>query len=241
MNWKPKDIIINEKVKNDPVTINILEKCEGSTVCYVKSGLARDIIKASSVFDKAETMLDKILAGKQVLYIAPATDIVDIFTMPDDRMVCPHFDRLKLASNGCFYQCDWCYLKLTYRAAGYPVRLRLDPIVPFPGWKDAYALIKDIFAKIFLERITIGTLRFEEGFYNMRNRLLKPELSPYLDDMVPMFPPKLFPGTQNRKPANIALQKTKEPIYSDLLLARSGNIQSARLPYARNQQQYGKG
>ena len=62
-------------------------------------------------------MLDKILAGKQVVYIAPATNVVDVFTMPDDRMMCPHFDRLKLASNGCFYQCDWCYLKLTYRAA----------------------------------------------------------------------------------------------------------------------------
>ena len=60
----------------------------------------------------------------------PATDVVDTFTMPDDRMICPHFDRLKLASNGCFYQCDWCYLKLTYRAA-FPfitVRVQYDKI-----------------------------------------------------------------------------------------------------------------
>jgi spore photoproduct lyase len=37
---------------------------------------------------------------------------------------------LKLASNGCFYQCDWCYLKLTYRAA-FPfitVRVQYDKI-----------------------------------------------------------------------------------------------------------------
>ena len=75
-------------------------------------------------------MLDKILAGKQVVYIAPATSVVDVFTMPDDRMICPHFDRLKLASNGCFYQCDWCYLKLTYRAA-FPfitIRAQYDKI-----------------------------------------------------------------------------------------------------------------
>jgi len=75
-------------------------------------------------------MLDKILAGKQVVYIAPATNVVDVFTMPDDRMICPHFDRLKLASNGCFYQCDWCYLKLTYRAA-FPfiaIRAQYDKI-----------------------------------------------------------------------------------------------------------------
>ena len=75
-------------------------------------------------------MLDKILLGKQVVFISPATQAVDTFTMPDDRMVCPHFERLKLASNGCFYQCDWCYLKLTYRAA-FPfitVRVQYDRI-----------------------------------------------------------------------------------------------------------------
>jgi spore photoproduct lyase len=75
-------------------------------------------------------MLNKILLGKQVVYLAPAMDTVDTFTMPDDRMVCPHFERLKLASNGCFYQCDWCYLKLTYRAA-FPfitVRVQYDRI-----------------------------------------------------------------------------------------------------------------
>jgi spore photoproduct lyase len=62
--------------------------------------------------------------------VAPPGDAVDVFTMPDERMVCPHFDHLKLASNGCFYRCDWCYLKLTYRAA-YPfitVRAGLEVI-----------------------------------------------------------------------------------------------------------------
>jgi len=61
-------------------------------------------------------MPDKILWGKQVVYIAPATDVMDVFSMPDDQMVCPHFERLKLASNGCFYRSEWCCLKLTYRA-----------------------------------------------------------------------------------------------------------------------------
>jgi hypothetical protein len=64
------------------------------------------------------------------VFISLAQSVVDVFTMPDDRMVCPHFERLKLASNGCFYQCDWCYLKLTYRAA-FPfvtVRVQYDEI-----------------------------------------------------------------------------------------------------------------
>ncbi len=32
---------------------------------------------------------------------------------------------------------------------GYPVRIRLDPIVPFEGWQEAYSeTIKQIFSKI---------------------------------------------------------------------------------------------
>ena len=267
-------------------------------------------------------MLNKILAGKKVLYVAPAPDdTVDEFTIPDDRMICPHFTRLKLASNGCFFRCDWCYLKLTYRAqfpyitvranypkifsqivrrtetsrtpvifntgeladslalehltgaarafiprvanlvhtwlfmltktsrvnqilnlhhrgrtiltwsinapkvsrkfeigapsfkkrltaarrvqeAGYPLRLRLDPIVPINGWKKAYKeTIHEIFDNVSPERITLGTLRFEEGFFNIRNSIFTTgkDLPQYLDKMKPMFPPKIFPGSDRPK------------------------------------------
>ena len=116
--WKPKEIIVHEKTKKDPVTDQVLERCKGVPVKYVRSGNRKEIVAASDVLSSAnQTMIDKILAGKTVLYIAPANNVVDLFTTPDDRMMCPHFERLKLASNGCFYQCDWCYLKLTYRAA----------------------------------------------------------------------------------------------------------------------------
>jgi len=319
--WKPKEIIVHEKIRNDPVTDHVLERCKGIPIKYVKNGTAKEIVAASDVLSSAkQTMLDKILAGKTVLYIAPANNAVDLFTMPDDRMMCPHFERLKLASNGCFYQCDWCYLKLTYRAAfpfitiraqydkikkqltkrlsttrspvmfnsgeladslalehltgaanefvpwfgqaqngylfmltksdnadnildlphnghtvvawsinneavsrkfeigappfierieaakkvqkaGYPIRIRLDPIVPFEGWEEAYKdTIQQIFSKISPERITLGTLRFEEGFYNMRKTIFTtgPELPGFMEKMKPMFLPKLFAG--NKKP-----------------------------------------
>ena len=83
------------------------------------NGKAKNVTNASGILRKAgDTMLDKIVAGKKVLYIAPpSTKIVDEFMMPDNRMLCPHFDRLKFGSNGCPFLCDWCYLKLTYRAA----------------------------------------------------------------------------------------------------------------------------
>lgn len=248
-----------------------------------------------------------------------------------DRTICPHFDRLKLASNGCFYRCDWCYLKLTYRAAfpfitiraqydkikeqlhkrlcktidpvifntgeladslsmehltgaarefipwigntengylfmltksdnvddilnlahnnrtiiawsmnndwvsrkfeieappfeqrlsaavkvqkaGYPVRIRLDPIVPFEGWQEAYSeTIKHIFSKINPERITLGTLRFEEGFYNMRNSIFTtgPDLPNYMENMQPMFPAKKFLRSKKPKSGKYSFTEKK--------------------------------
>jgi spore photoproduct lyase len=320
--WKPKEIIINEKVKNDMATRYFLDQCKGVPVTYVDNGRSTNIVKNSKILQSCgKKMLNQIIAGKQIVYISPAGTAVDLFDMPDDRMLCPHFDRLKLASNGCFYQCDWCYLKLTYRAAfpfitvkaeydkikkqlakrlaqtdspiifnsgeladslamdhltgsgrefipwfgetkngylfmltksdnvddildldhkgrtivawsmnndiiskkfevgapsfnrrlnaavkvqkeGYPLRIRLDPIVPFKGWKEAYAkTIKLIFDKVAPERITIGTLRFEKGFYNMRQTIFTtgPELPEILDTMEPMFEPKIFAGLKNPK------------------------------------------
>jgi spore photoproduct lyase len=317
--WKPNEIIVHDSVKDDPATLHFLNQCENVPVKYVHDGRAASVIKASSTLSECGSkMLDMIIAGKKVVYISPATNVVDQFEMPDNRMLCPHFDRLKLASNGCYYQCDWCYLKLTYRAAfpfisvkvqydriknqilkrlnqtsapvmfnsgeladslamdhltgagkefipwfgntengylfmltksdnvdgildldhkghtkvtwsmnnpmvsrkyeigapsfdrrlnaaqkvqtaGYPLRIRLDPIVPFDGWQKAYSeTVKQIISKVSPERITLGTLRFEKGFYNMRNSIFTTgtELKSYLDGMIPMFEPKLFPGTK---------------------------------------------
>jgi len=320
--WKPKEIVVHQSVSDDPVAKYFLSQCPGVPVRYVNSGRAQDVVSASEILQKAgSAMLDKIITGKQVVFIAPAGTAVDTFTMPDNRMACPHFERLKLAANGCFYQCDWCYLKLTYRAAfpfitvraeydkikkqitkrlekssvpiifnsgeladslsmehltgagrefipwfrqtkngslfmltksdnvddildlphnsrtiiawsmnnemvsrkfevgapsferrleaarkvqaaGYPVRIRLDPIVPFEGWREAYLkTIGKIFEKLDPERVTIGTLRFEKGFYNMRHSIFTtgPELPCLMEKMQPMFAPKIFSGSKTPK------------------------------------------
>jgi spore photoproduct lyase len=85
--------------------------------------------------------------------------------------------------------------------SGYCVRVRLDPIVPFDGWKEGYAeTIKRVFNTLSPETVTIGTLRFEEQFYKMRDTLLgSPELKSYLDEMEPMFEPRLFVGKKRPK------------------------------------------
>jgi spore photoproduct lyase len=336
--WKPKEIIVNEKVSNDPITAYFIQQCPDVPVKYIDTGIAKDVVNKSEILSSTgDSMLDKILAGKQVVYIAPATNVVDVFTMPDDRMMCPHFDRLKLASNGCFYQCDWCYLKLTYRAAfpfitiraqydhikeqiqknlirtnapvmfnsgeladslsmehltragrefipwfgnsdngylfmltksdnvdhildlqhnehtviawsmnneivskkfeigapsfrrrleaarkvqnsGYPIRVRLDPIVPFEGWQMAYKeTIEKIFSMISPERITLGTLRFEEGFYRMRNSIFTSgyDLPDFMETMQPMFPAKNFPGLKRPKSGKYSFsEKIRTEIFS---------------------------
>lgn len=314
--WKPSEIIIDRRVEDDPVTRSIIKKCPSVPIKFVSNSRGSDVVAVSDILSNAgNTMLEKILAGKQVLFVAPpSNNTVDEFEMTDDRILCPHFERLKYASNGCFYQCDWCYLKLTYRAAypfitvradydriikqlekrlsnspgpiifnsgemadslalehltgagqkfipwfggtengclfmltksdnvddilnlphnghtivawsmnnesvsrkfeigappflrrlnaaqkvqdvGYPVRVRLDPIVPFDGWQKAYAkTVKIIFENIRPERITLGTLRFEKGFYDQRNSIFTsgPELPAILEGMQPMFESKLM-------------------------------------------------
>lgn len=128
--WKPEEIIINTEVRDDAVTRRVVKACPDVPVQYVTSSRPDAVVAASKVLGGAEGLLETILAGKEVLFVAPPGHAVDVFKMPDDRMVCPHFERVKLAANGCFYRCDWCYLKLTYRAA-FPfitVRAGLDTI-----------------------------------------------------------------------------------------------------------------
>jgi len=260
--------------------------------------------------------------------------------MPDDRMLCPHFDRLKLASNGCFYQCDWCYLKLTYRAnqpyitirvqydeikrqiqnricestlpimfnsgeladslslehltgamrefipffgqsrngyiflltksdnvdcildiphnghsiitwsmnnddvsrkyeigapgferrleaaykvqqAGYPLRIRIDPVVPFDGWQHAYAdTVARILQKVTPDRITLGTLRFEKGFYTMRRSIFTtgPELPQMMEGMLPMFEPMIFEGSKKPKVGKYSYTEDKRAEIFDFMI-----------------------
>lgn len=315
--WTPQEIIVNERVRGDEVTKRVLERCPGVPVRWVRSARGKDVVAASKILSQAKGgMLDTVLAGKRVLFITSPGQAVDTFEMPDDRMVCPHFARLKLAANGCFYRCDWCYLKLTYRAAfpfisipvdyqriikqlerrlsreagplmfnsgemadslaldhltdasrtfvpwfaksekgrlfmltksdtvdnlldlehnghtvvawsmnapsvsrrfelgapsferrlaaaarvqaaGYPVRVRLDPIVPGEGWREEYAeTIARIFEVLSPERITLGTLRFEPGFWRMRQTIMATgaALLEHMDRMAPMFGPRKIGG-----------------------------------------------
>jgi len=80
--WKPKEIIVHEKVRNDPVTIYFIQQCPGVSVKYTSSGIPKEIVQVFDILSHSGSlMLDKILAGKQVVYIAPATTVVNVFTV----------------------------------------------------------------------------------------------------------------------------------------------------------------
>ena len=41
--WRPKEIIVHETVRDDPVTTRLLNKCPGTPVKYVTRGIATKI------------------------------------------------------------------------------------------------------------------------------------------------------------------------------------------------------
>ena len=47
--WKPKEIIVNKKVKDDPATIRFLDKCQSVPVVYVDNGKSTTIVKIRPV------------------------------------------------------------------------------------------------------------------------------------------------------------------------------------------------
>jgi spore photoproduct lyase len=309
--WTPEEIVIHEDVVEDEVTQRIINKCFGVDKRYVSNGSPEHVREKSFILKAAKQKggyLHQILEGKKVLYIGPpGNDIITPFELDGSRMVCPEFEKLRFSSNGCFYRCEWCYLKATYRTlqnyitayaehnkikkhikkylngtpvlfntgeladslalehltgtarefipwfaeqkngymymltksanvddildlkhgghtilawsinsaeishkfelvappleerleaarkaqeASYPIRIRLDPIVPVLGWQKIYTeTIEQIFKKIQPERITLGTLRFESRFYSNRKNLLSPnsDLSELIENMTPMF------------------------------------------------------
>ncbi len=52
--------------------------------------------------------------------------------------------------------------------AGYEVRVRIDPMVPVPTWRDEYvSLVDDIFSHFTPARVTLGSLRGLQSTINM--------------------------------------------------------------------------
>ncbi len=322
--YKPQEIIVVREIRDNPITRSILSQCPNAPVRIVDSNRPEVIREASHILAGTNGLAEAIHQGKHVLAIGSTTDVIKQFDMPDSRIGCPHFMKLVMATNGCPYNCTWCYLRLTYRdlypcivvriryehitkkieryvrkisvptifnmgelqdglalehltggaqvlipffgqlengylfiltksdnvesilrlqhnghtfvcwsinaseisatfeigapsfdrrltaaghvqEAGYPLRIRLDPIVPVHNWKKIYGdTIKRIFNKVTPQRITIGTLRFEETFYKNRHALVgqRPsgrQLLAEMDKLQPMLPSMQVPTGRQAK------------------------------------------
>jgi len=127
--WLPSEIIVHEAVRDDEITKYFLSKCANIPVKYVADSKPETIRAASNILTEAtgKDVLTQINAGKSVVHIAQASNIVvGKFEIEDKRMMCPEFDKLVYSSNGCFYKCDWCFLKGTYRANQNYITVRVE-------------------------------------------------------------------------------------------------------------------
>ena len=52
--WRPKEIIIHESVKDDPITHHFLDQCPGIPVKYVTTGIPKEIVKVSEVLSQVK-------------------------------------------------------------------------------------------------------------------------------------------------------------------------------------------
>ena len=50
--WKPKEIIVHEKVRNDPVTTHFIEQCPGVPVKYINNGIPKKIVQLSDTLSQ---------------------------------------------------------------------------------------------------------------------------------------------------------------------------------------------
>lgn len=109
------------------------------------------------------SIFDKQIKHK-VLFLSKSDKIDNIVQLESDKII-PSFTL-----NAYPVASKWEYgapnVKNRIKAAeklfnvGYPIRIRVDPLVPIANWKEEYmTLFYDIFSRFRPERITLGSLR----------------------------------------------------------------------------------
>ena len=83
--WKSKEIFIYNKVKDDPVSLNIVEQCPESRIIYTSSGKANDIKAESEVLRGKSSLIEQVIAGKDIVYVAPVGEDVFKFAVSEIR------------------------------------------------------------------------------------------------------------------------------------------------------------
>ena len=142
----------------------------------VNNGYIPEIINAGEIadslmaengpdpFSRFVTTIFETQKKHKILFLSKSGNINNILKLESD-MILPSF-TLNAVSVSKRWEKKAPSIKKRIRDAkklsdsGYPVRIRIDPIVPVENWENDYLnLIRDIFLEFIPERVTLGSLR----------------------------------------------------------------------------------
>jgi spore photoproduct lyase len=130
--YAPEHIFVYEGVKKNRRTEELLSRFPKTKVSYIDDQSPNTVRRyIDELYGKPERLADVIDMSKKMLVVGTGTKVsfVDKFVNEWD-CICPSFYSITPLSNGCYYNCEFCYLQLTYRGI-YPyikVNVNLDDL-----------------------------------------------------------------------------------------------------------------
>jgi spore photoproduct lyase len=117
--FKPKTILLWQKVADDPEAQRIIKLFPSTDVRLIKQQLNPPLPNMSSS--------QALLAGKRTLMIGATSSFVGKFDgrLGSNVRCCPYY-KLVPVSNGCPYYCTYCYLAFVYRKYSPFIKININ-------------------------------------------------------------------------------------------------------------------
>ncbi|RLI35605.1 hypothetical protein DRO53_00785 [Candidatus Bathyarchaeota archaeon] len=161
------------KGKTDPVIYTNLRKLLWELKRWLKASLKPRMLNTGELSDSlaitdelAKTLIP--IFGRQSLHklllLTKSNMVEGILDLPHNGQTVVSFS-LNAEEVAKLYEPDAPPPRERLRAAwkcleaGYPVRIRIDPLIPVEGWEDVYAELAEQVAQLNPERVTLGSLR----------------------------------------------------------------------------------
>ena len=140
----------------EPSVLSMGELCD-ALAFDPATNLSRDLLPLFAKQDKHKLLL-----------LTKSTNVGNLLEMPERRNIVVSFsvNAPQLAERferGAPSPHDRLKAARACQQAGYEVRLRIDPVIPVPGWPDLYRpLVDDIMSQLDTQalRLTIGSIRY---------------------------------------------------------------------------------
>ena len=117
--FRPKTILLWQKVADDPEAQRIIELFPSADVRVIKQQINPPLPNMSPS--------QALLAGKRTLLIGATTSFVGNFDgrLGSNVRCCPYY-KLVPVSNGCPYYCTYCYLAFVYRKYSPFIKININ-------------------------------------------------------------------------------------------------------------------